>query len=65
MAASNFIAHDRFVFGWTDHRGMYSQPKPAPAPQRYDMSTDWVTNVMGTVIIMIPITAIAYWIWFG
>lgn len=55
---------ERYAFGWTDYRGMYSQPVKAPSKKRYDMSTDFLTNFMGMLIIMIPVSIIAYWLWF-
>ncbi len=59
-----YRAHERYQFGWTDWRGMNSQPPQPPPVKIYDMSTDFLTNFMGMVIIMIPVSVVAYWLWF-
>ena len=44
---------------------MYQAGPPKSDPyQALDMSTDFLTNFMGTVIIMIPVSVVTYWIWF-
>ncbi len=54
---------ERYVFGWTDYRGMYRSPKNVRL-RIPNISTEFMTNFMGMVIIMIPVSVIAYWIWF-
>lgn len=65
VANDRYRAQERYVFGWTDYRGMYRSPAKVARQQTYDMSTDPLTNFMGMLIIVAPIAAIAYWLWFG
>lgn len=58
-----YRAHERYAFGWTDYRGMYSKQRVKRvklATRNYDQ---FITNFMGMVIIMIPVTIITYWLW--
>ncbi len=59
-----YRAQERYIFGWTDPHGMCLYTEEVPAEESNDGAADFMTNFMGTVIIMIPVTAIAYWFWF-
>ena len=59
-----YRAHERYAFAWTDYRGMYRPAKQRQVRREVpDISTDFLTNFMGMVIIMIPVTVITYWLW--
>ena len=54
-----YRAHERYQFGWTDYRSLYGQHVEK-------VTHDWdqfITNFMGMVIVMIPVTVITYWLW--
>lgn len=53
-----YRATERYVYGWTDPRGYTEE---VLAEESNDGAADFMTNFMGTVIIMIPVTAISYW----
>ena len=63
LYAMRYRAHERYVYGWTDPRGLCSQAEVVPDEDPYDISTDFLTNFMGMVIVMIPVTVITYWLW--
>jgi len=55
-----YRAHERYQFGWTDYRGLYGKQHVKKVTRNYDQ---FITNFMGMVIIMIPVTVITYWLW--
>ncbi len=64
LYAMRYRAHERYQIGWTDYRGMYGPVKQRPARREVpDISTDFLTNFMGMVIVMIPVAVITYWLW--
>ena len=62
--ADRYRAKERYVYGWTDPHGMCLYTEEVPADEPCDGSADFMTNFKGTVFIMIPVSAIAYWLWF-
>jgi len=61
-----YIAQERYGFGWTDYRGMYRSEivRCEDVEQVTHDYDQFITNFMGMVIIMIPVSLVVYWLWF-
>jgi hypothetical protein len=61
MTEQKYTATERYVMGWTDWRVMYGTPSRRWWQWKIDPQI--VTNLVGTIFIMLPVIAIAYHVW--